>query len=523
MRRKWFLGFGLILLSIFYIFLMLNDIRWFFGLLAPLIILGIYDYFQTKHSILRNFPVLGHIRFILEFIRPEIRQYFISDDENERPFSRELRTVVYERAKNISDTTPFGTQLNTKAFGYTWIMHSIKPIPGKNVDTRILIGEKNCKQPYSASHLNISAMSYGAISPNAIMALNLGAKMGDFYHNTGEGGISDYHLKGGDLVFQVGTGYFGCRDKDGLFSPQEFEIEANRPEVKMIEIKLSQGAKPGHGGILPAAKLTPEIARVRKVPMGHDVMSPIYHSAFSTPIELLEFIQKLRDLSNGKPVGFKLCIGLRREFLGICKAMIETGIKPDFITVDGGEGGTGAAPLEFTNYIGEPLDDALRFVHNALVGSGLRGDIKVICSGKIITGFDMVYHLALGADLFNCARGMMMSVGCIQSRQCHLNTCPTGVATQNPRLQRGLVVDEKKLRAYHFHKNTLESFYEIIGAMGLNNPNEITLRHLMRRVSIEKCLSLYDIYEPIESGVFLTKKIPESFKYLWEVANAKYF
>jgi glutamate synthase domain-containing protein 2 len=366
-------------------------------------------------------------------------------------------------------------------------------------------------------------MSYGAISPNAIKALNLGAKLGNFAHNTGEGGISDYHLLGGDLVFQIGTGYFGCRDNKGHFSEKEYQREATRPEVKMIELKLSQGAKPAHGGILPAAKLTEEIARVRKVPMGHDVLSPIAHSAFSTPIELMHFIQKLRDLSGGKPVGFKICIGQHHEFLAICKAMLETGITPDFITIDGAEGGTGAAPAEYSNHMGEPLDDALVFVHNSLVGIGLRDQIRIIASGKIITGFDMVYHIALGADILNSARGMLFSLGCIQSRQCNLNTCPTGVTTQSERLQRGLVVDEKKIRVKNFHENTIKSFLEIVGAMGLHSPKEITPDLLMRRIRLNRTVPLTEVYEFLEPGALLSKKIPASFAAYWEQANPQVF
>ena len=523
MRRKWYLGFGIVLLSIFYVFVMLHDARWFLGLLIPIIGIGIYDFFQKKHSILRNFPVLGHIRFLLEFFRPEIRQYFISDDIEEKPFSREQRSIVYQRSKNELETVPFGTQLDTNAIGYTWIAHSIIPVHPSEVDPRITIGGAKCKQPYSASRMNISAMSFGALSPNALIALNLGAQMGHFSHNTGEGGISEYHLKGGDLVFQLGTGYFGCRDDHGHFDPIEFKKEAARPEVKMIEIKLSQGAKPAHGGILPAAKLTAEIARVRKVPMGKDVLSPIAHTAFHTPVGLLKFVQQLRELSDGKPIGFKLCIGQHEQFLGICKAMLDTHILPDFIAIDGAEGGTGAAPLEYSNYLGQPLEEALVFVHNALVGIDVRDQIRIVCTGKIISGFDMVLHIALGADICNSARGMMMSLGCVQSRQCNINTCPTGVATQNPRLQRGLVVDEKKHRVYNFHNNTIKSFSEIVGAMGLINPSEIRPEQLIRRVTETRSKRLNEIYHFIEPGSLLGEEIPASFKDAWDKANPDRF
>ncbi len=450
MRRQWYLSFGVVSLALLLVLVMLHDARWFVAFLIPIIIIWVYDLLQKKHTILRNFPVLGHIRYMLEFLRPEIQQYFIANDEEERPFNREIRSIVYQRAKNIRDTVPFGTERDILEIGYTWVLHSLDPKRVSEVEPRISVGGPDCKKPYNASRLNISAMSFGALSANAIMALNKGAQLGGFAHNTGEGGLSPYHLQGGDVIFQLGTAYFGCRDDQGHFDESEFTIEANRDEVKMIEIKLSQGAKPSHGGILPAAKLTLEIATVRKVKMGHDVLSPPAHSAFNSPTGLLQFVKKLRDLSGGKPIGFKLCIGRKDEFLGICKAMLETHILPDFITVDGAEGGTGAAPLEFTNNVGEPLETGLVFVHNALVGINLRDKIRIICSGKVASGFDLVEKIALGADMCNSARAMMMAVGCVQSKQCNANTCPTGVATQNKRLQRGLVVDEKKNRAANF-------------------------------------------------------------------------
>lgn len=523
MRQKWYVGFGVILLFAFYFFLMLNNARWFLGLLIPLIFIGVYDFFQSNHSILRNFPILGHIRFLLEFFRPELRQYLIADDLEEKPFNREQRNIVYERSKNALDTMPFGSNVDMDAIGYTWIAHSITPVHPKDVEPRITIGGPQCKQPYSASRLNISAMSFGALSPNALMALNLGAKMGNFAHNTGEGGISQYHLQGGDLIFQLGTGYFGCRDAEGHFDPEEFRKEALRPEVKMIEIKLSQGAKPAHGGILPAAKVTEEIARVRKVPMGKDILSPIAHTAFNTPTELLYFVQKLRNLSDGKPVGFKLCIGQHEQFLGICKAMHKTQILPDFINIDGAEGGTGAAPFEYSNYLGQPLEEALVFAHNSLIGINVRDKIRIICAGKIITGFDMVLHLALGADICHSARGMMMALGCIQSRQCHMNTCPTGVATQNTWLQRGLVVENKKVRVYNFHAKTLVSFSEIVGAMGLVNPSEINPSQLIRRVTETHSKRLSEVYQFIKPGSLLNGEVPASFKIIWEKAHADKF
>lgn len=523
MRRQWYLGFGTVLLILLLGLVMLHDARWFLAVLIPLFIVWCYDLIQKKHAILRNFPVLGHVRFILEFFRPEIQQYFIADDEAELPFNRETRSIVYQRSKNIRDTIPFGTERDILKIGYTWVLHSLVPKHVSEVEPRITIGGDDCTQPYNASRLNISAMSFGSLSPNAIMALNKGAKLGNFSHNTGEGGISPYHLQGGDIVFQIGTAYFGCRNDEGKFDPDEFRVEASRPEVKMIEIKLSQGAKPSHGGILPAAKLTQEIATVRKVPMGHDVLSPPSHSAFHTPVGLLEFIKTLRHLSGGKPVGFKLCLGRRDEFLSICKAMIATQILPDFITVDGAEGGTGAAPLEFTNNVGEPLEAALVFVHNALVGCNLREKIRLICSGKVATGFDLVEKIALGADICNAARAMMMSVGCVQSKQCDANTCPTGVATQNLRLQRGLVVDEKKIRAATFHKNTMKSFLELVGAMGLENPSDLSPSYLMRRVSPERVKSLDEIYHYLEPGQLLSQSIPEPYQQYWRLAHAEKF
>ena len=523
MRRQWYLGFGLVLLVILLLFAMFNDIRWFLAIAIPLALIWIYDVTQKKHTILRNFPVLGHIRFILEFFRPEVQQYFVANDEEERPFDRETRTIVYERAKDIQDTVPFGTERDILKVGYEWVLHSLAPKHVSDVEPRIDVGGPACKKPYSASRLNISAMSFGALSARAVMALNKGAQIGGFAHNTGEGGLSPHHLQGGDVIWQIGTGYFGCRNKDGNFDEAEFKKEANRKEVKMIEIKLSQGAKPSHGGILPAAKLTKEIAAIRKVPMGEDVLSPPAHTAFDSPKGLLQFVRKLRNLTGGKPVGFKLCVGRRSEFLGICKAMVETKILPDFITVDGAEGGTGAAPMEYTNNIGVPLEAGLLFVHNALVGSGVRDKIRIICSGKIATGFDMVAKVALGADMCNSARAMMMSIGCIQSKQCNANTCPTGVATQNKRLQRGLVVDEKKQRAANFHKNTIHSFCEIIGAMGLTNPSDLNPAHVMRRVSDSHVKPFTEVYEYIKPGSLLGDKIPKIWKPHWDEASSDKF
>lgn len=523
MRRQWYIGFGIIVLSIFALFLMLHDIRWFFAFCIPIIILWIYDLVQKKHTILRNFPVLGHVRYFLEFLRPEIQQYFIATDESELPFNREIRSLIYERAKNTRDTIPYGTERDILSVGYTWALHSLAPKHASEVEPRITIGGPDCLQPYSSSRLNISAMSFGSLSGKAIMAMNKGAQLGDFAQNTGEGGISVYHLQGGNLIFQLGTAYFGCRDENGHFDEKEFAVEANRNEVKMIEIKLSQGAKPSHGGILPAAKLTPEIAKVRKVPLGKDVLSPIAHTAFTTPVGLLQFVKKLRDLSHGKPIGFKLCLGRRDEFLAICKAMLTTNILPDFITVDGAEGGTGAAPVEYADFIGTPLESGLVFVHNALVGINVRDKIHIICSGKVANGFDLVTNIALGADICHSARAMMMATGCLQTKLCNTNTCPTGVTTQNKRLQYGLVVDEKKYQVANFHKNTIKSFLEMVGALGLDNPSALKPSHIMRRISVEQVKTFDQIYDYLSPGQLLGKYIPESYKPYWEAADPERF
>ena len=523
MRNQFYYAFGVFLLGIYIFLIMFHREAWMLVILIPLALIYLHDIIQKKHAILRNFPILGHLRFMFEFIRPEIRQYFIAGDEEERPYDRETRTLIYERAKKIRDTIPFGTQRDILAIGYEWTLHSMNALKPAEVEPRITVGSDLCKQPYSSSRLNISGMSFGALSANAVMAMNQGAKIGNFAQATGEGGLSPYHLQGGDVIWQIGTGYFGCRDEDGNFAPDEFAKEANRPEVKMIELKLSQGAKPSHGGILPAAKLTPEIAAIRKAPLGHDVLSPGKHTAFKTPLEMMHFIQKLRDLTNGKPVGIKLCLGLHHEFFAICKAMIETGIYPDFITVDGAEGGTGAAPVEFVNHVGTPLNFALQFVHNALVGIHLRDKIRIAASGKISTGFDMVTKVAIGADICNMARPMMMATGCIQSMQCHTNTCPTGVATQDKRLQKALVVDDKKHRIANFHEVTLHSFLELIGAMGLKNPSELTRDKIYRRISCNEVKNFEELYTTVEPGCFLNGNVPEIYVKDWNLAQTDRF
>lgn len=497
---------------------------WLYALWVPLLLLGLRDMEQGRRAVLRNFPIIGHFRYLLEMIRPEINQYFIESNTDGRPFNRLERSVVYQRAKGELDTLPFGTQRDVYEPGYEWIAHSITAHHGSKVQPRVLIGEHTCAKPYSSSLLNISAMSYGSLSKNAILSLSKGAKRGNFAHNTGEGGVSPYHLEGGgDLIWQIGTGYFGCRNDRGGFDRDMFAKTATLDNVCMIEIKVSQGAKPGHGGILPAGKVTEEISKIRGVPMGKDVLSPPGHSAFSTPVELLEFVETLREASGGKPVGFKLCIGERSEFLAICKAMVESGKHPDFITIDGGEGGTGAAPLEFSNSLGSPLEDGLSFAHDALVGFGLRDKLRILCSGKIITGFHMATRMALGADVCQSARGMMMSIGCIQALRCNANDCPVGVATQKPGLVEGLVVSNKELRVAHYQHDTIEGLLEILGAAGLSCPTELTRRHVKRRISRTEVWTYAEIFPEIESGSLLAEPVPESLARPWAAAQASSF
>ena len=447
-----------------------------------LLALGWRDTRQRRHSVLRNYPVIGHLRFLLEFVRPELRQYFLESDNEAAPFSRTQRSLVYQRAKGEPDKRPFGTQLDVHASGYEWINHSMCPTVLATHDFRVHIGGSQCTQPYEASIFNISAMSFGALSANAILALNGGAKKGGFAHDTGEGSISQHHrVHGGDLIWEIGSGYFGCRNDDGSFSEAKFVANATDAQVKMIELKLSQGAKPGHGGVLPGPKVTPEIAAARGVPAGVDCVSPASHSAFGTPAEMLHFIAKLRTLSGGKPTGFKLCIGHPWEWFALCKAMLETGITPDFIVVDGAEGGTGAAPLEFTDHVGAPLQEGLLLVHNTLTGLGLRERVKIGCAGKVIGAFDIARAMALGADWCNAARGFMFALGCIQAQTCHTGACPTGVTTQDPQRQKALVVPDKTERVFRFHRNTLEALKELVQAAGLQHPREISASHIVRR------------------------------------------
>ena len=488
---------------------------------------GYYDLTQTKHAVLRNYPVIGHLRYMLEYIRPEMRQYFVESDKEAAPFSRAQRSLVYQRAKGESDKQPFGTQLDVKAPGFEWINHSMQPSVLKSHDFRITIGGEQCQQPYSASIFNISALSFGALSANAILALNKGAQQGGFAHDTGEGSISQHHrVHGGDLIWEIGSGYFGCRNNDGTFNESEFADNAKLPQVKMIEIKLSQGAKPGHGGVLPGAKVTAEIAAARGVPQGVDCISPASHSAFSTPVEMMQFIDKLRKLSGGKPTGFKLCIGHAWEWFAMVKAMLQTGITPDFIVVDGAEGGTGAAPLEFADHVGSPLQEGLLLVHNTLKGVRLRDKIKIGCAGKVISAFDIARMMALGADWCNSGRGFMFAVGCIQSQSCHTGTCPTGVTTQDPHRQLALVVPDKAQRVYQYHEATLEALKEMVQAAGLQHPQDITAYHISQRVNDSEVRLLANVVPRVKTGSLLDDNIDEDhkvYKNYWHKVNADSF
>ena len=466
--------------------------------------LGWRDTRQGRHSVLRNYPVIGHLRFLLEFVRPEIRQYFIESDREAAPFSRQQRSLVYQRSKGQQDKRPFGTQLNVQAHGYEWINHSIAPTVVPSHDFRVSVGGVLCTQPYSISVFNISAMSFGALSANAVLALNAGAKRGNFAHDTGEGSISVHHrTHGGDLIWEIGSGYFGCRNDDGSFNEEKFAANARDPQVKMIELKLSQGAKPGHGGVLPGAKVTPEIAAARGVPVGVDCISPARHGAFDTPVEMLRFIARLRELSGGKPTGFKLCIGHPWEWFALAKAMMETQLLPDFIVVDGAEGGTGAAPLEFTDHVGAPLQEGLLLVHNTLTGLNLRDRIRLGAAGKVISAFDIARLMAIGADWCNAARGFMFALGCIQAQACHTGHCPTGVTTQDPQRQKALVVPDKAERVWRFHQNTLEALKELVQASGLMHPSEITASHIVRRTAEQEVRLLANLLPFVEPGALM--------------------
>jgi len=493
-------------------------------LLVPLSLLGLWNLLQRRHTLMRNYPIIAHFRWIFEDLRPFVRQYFVEGNLSGRPFNRHQRSLVYERAKNSVDSQPFGTILDVYADDYELLTHSIVPKVIENTDFRILVGSSQCRRPYDASMLNISAMSFGSLGGKAIEALNKGARLGGFYHDTGEGGISRYHRSpGGDLVWEIGSGYFGCRDSEGRFDTDTFTDMAQSDQVKMIEIKLSQGAKPGHGGVLPAAKVTPEIAEARQVPAWEACVSPAYHSAFSTPIELLEFAADLRERSGGKPVGIKLCVGQPWEFFAICKAMLKTGIRLDFVVVDGSEGGTGAAPEEFSDYLGMPLREGLILVRNALVGTGLRSEVRLAASGKVYSAFSLANNLALGADWCNAARTFMFAIGCVMSQRCHTDKCPTGIATQNPNRQRGLVLEDKSQRVANFHRNTLKRLGEFVAAAGLEHPHDLTPHHLYHRRGPNVITTMDRIQEFLQPNVLL--EAPDSTPYAewWGAACAESF
>ena len=504
--------------------------RAFDVVLVPLLIfggltlLGIRDLMQKNHSVLRNYPIAAHVRFLLEEIRPEMRQYFFESEKDGMPFSRDTRAVIYQRAKMVLDKRPFGTQEDVYRDGYEWMHHSVAPKVRSEEKFRITIGGADCTRPYSASVFNISAMSFGALSPNAVRALNAGARKGGFAHDTGEGGVSPYHREmGGDIIWEVGSGYFGCRTRDGKFNPDEFARVATDDQIKMVELKISQGAKPGHGGVLPAAKVSEEISKIRGVPMGEDCISPACHTAFSTPVEMMQFLANMRKLSGGKPAGFKLCIGHPWEFLAICKAMLQTGIYPDFIVIDGNEGGTGAAPLEFMDHLGVPMREGVNFAHNALVGINARNRIRIGASGKIATAFDMARAMAIGADWCNSARGFMFALGCIQSLSCHTDRCPTGVTTQDPTRNRALYVPHKIDRVCNYHHNTLHALAELLGAAGLEHPQELRPIHFSQRSSTTEVCSFAKLYPALGPGELIDGTQDPRFRDAWEMARAESF
>ncbi|GAA3919526.1 FMN-binding glutamate synthase family protein [Luteimonas lutimaris] len=523
---RYFLYIACIILTLFSAWMSLQHPawRWPLGIFGALALLGTWDMLQTRTTLRRNYPILAHLRYALESIGPEIRQYFIQEDLQEVPFSRRQRALVYQRAKNVIDVVPFGTERNVYGLDYEWINHSLLPTTIPSHDFRVRIGTDTA-QPYDASVFNISAMSFGSLSANAIRALNAGARRGNFYHDTGEGSISPYHREnGGDLVWEIGSGYFGCRGDDGRFSEERFVANAHEPQVKMIEVKLSQGAKPGHGGVLPGPKVSHEIAITRGVPEGLDCISPSRHSEFSTPVGLLEFVARLRELSGGKPTGFKLAIGHPWEWFSVAKAMQETGILPDFIVVDGAEGGTGASPAEFIDHVGLPMHEALMLVHNTLVGVGLRNRISVGAAGKITSAFDIARTMAMGADWCNAGRGFMFALGCIQSLSCHTDRCPTGIATQDPKRWRRLDVPDKATRVFQFHENTVKALRDLLCAAGLEHPRQLGPEHILRRVSRTEVRSLAALYRFLDPGELL-ERMPEHavFRNFWSAARSDSF
>ena len=497
---------------------------WALVVFAPLCWMGASDLLQTEHSLRRNYPLLARLRWFFESIRPEIQQYFVERDTDGRPFNHDARSQIYERAKNVNQESAFGTELDVYAAGYEWFTHSIAPRPTSSEPIKQRVGGPHCKQPYDMALLNVSAMSFGALSKNAILALNKGAKMGGFAHDTGEGGLSEHHLKhGGDLIWEIGSGYFGARTPDGKFDPARFADQAQRDEVKCISIKLSQGAKPGLGGVMPAKKVTAEIAKIRGVPEGVACISPPFHSAFGTPRELILFVQQLRELCHGKPVGFKLCIGRRVEFLSICKAMLELQTAPDFIIVDGGEGGTGAAPLEYEDHVGVPLTEGLAFVNDALVGAGLRNWMRIGASGKVASAFDIARRITQGADYCNAARAMMFALGCIQSQRCHTDTCPVGVATQNPRRIRALVVEDKATRVYHYQRNTVTELHQLLASLGLDHPDELHPGLLLRRIDETTVKSYAELHPSLSPGELVGGASTSPWSEQWATATPDRF
>ena len=493
------------------------------AVLALFLVLAVYDVLQTRHSILRNYPVLGHLRFLMEDIRPELQQYFIERNWDGRPFDRDTRSSIYQRAKNVKEEQPFGTERDVYEPGYEYLVHSTKPVDPPQEVPRVRIGGPQCTQPYDMALMNVSAMSFGALSANAIEALNRGAAKGGFAHDTGEGGLSRHHRHGGDLVWEIGSGYFGARTEHGDFDPAKFRDTAADPQVRMTSLKLSQGAKPGIGGVLPGAKVTQEIAEARGVPKGEKCVSPSYHRVFSTPRELVLFMARMRELTDGKPAGFKLCLGSRVDFLAICKAMVAEGVTPDFVIVDGGEGGTGAAPLEYEDHVGTPLTEGLLNVHNCLVGAGVRAQVRVGASGKVASGIDVVKRLVQGADYTNSARSMMMAVGCIQAQTCHTNTCPVGVATQDPRRQRALYVPDKTERVFHYQEQCVQQALQVMASMGVSRPEDLRPHMLRRRVGHAEVYSYAELFEHLEPGQLLAEPPPGRWARDWELADPDRF
>ncbi|GGF64869.1 FMN-binding glutamate synthase family protein [Azorhizobium oxalatiphilum] len=497
---------------------------WLFCAAMPFVAIGVFDMVQPHHSLLRNYPVIGTMRWLFEDLRPYLRQYIVEGDEEGRPYARADRSLIYARAKKEEDRQAFGTELDTYSSEYEWMTHSLAPTPVAKEPFRVTVGGSECAKPYSAAVLNVSAMSFGSLGRNAIEALNLGAKTGGFYHDTGEGGLSPYHrIHGGDIVWELGSGYFGCRNRDGSFSPERFAEKAADDQVKMIEIKLSQGAKPGHGGVLPAAKVTPEIAEIRGIALGEDCISPSRHPAFDTPAQMMEFVAQLRELSGGKPVGIKLCVGHPSETFAIIKGMLKTGIRPDFVVVDGSEGGTGAAPRELADHVGMPLREGLVLMRNALVGAGLRQQVKLAASGKVTSGFSMAANMAIGADWCNAARAFMFSLGCVQSMRCHTGHCPTGVTTNDARLQRGLVVSDKAQRVAHFQHHTVEALAELIAAAGLEHPSELLPHHLWHRVSPIEVRPLDRLYTFLPAMALVEGADETPYAAEWHAADADSF